>query len=129
MTSDRTVYLWTLPLFHCNGWCFPWALAAVGGTQICMRSVTADGMYAAIRQHGVTLLCGAPIVLGFLADGAPADWARPAVPIRVMSGGSSPPAAVFRRLEDLGFAVVHVYGMTEMHGSPSCAKIRKPGRN
>lgn len=116
MTSDRTVYLWTLPLFHCNGWCFPWALAAVGGTQICMRSVTADGMYAAIRQHGVTLLCGAPIVLGFLADGAPADWARPAVPIRVMSGGSSPPAAVFRRLEDLGFAVVHVYGMTEMHG-------------
>ena len=116
MTGDRTVYLWTLPLFHCNGWCFPWALAAVGGTQICMRSVTAAGMYAAIREHGVTLLCGAPTVLGFLADGAPADWQRPTDPIRVMSGGSSPPAAVFRRLEELGFAVVHVYGMTEMHG-------------
>ncbi|MFG1187740.1 AMP-binding protein [Xanthobacter aminoxidans] len=116
MTGARPVYLWTLPLFHCNGWCFAWALAAVGGTQICMRKVSAEGMYEAISEHGVTLLCGAPIVLGFLADGAPSGWTRPAAPIRVLSGGASPPAPVFKRLAELGFEVVHLYGMTEMHG-------------
>ena len=116
MTDRHVVYLWTLPLFHCNGWCYAWALAAVGGTQICLRKVTAPAMYDAIRKHGVTLLCGAPIVLGFLGDGCPSDWKPPERQIRVLSGGASPPARVFRRLEELGFEVLHVYGMTEMHG-------------
>ena len=116
ITGQHPVYLWTLPLFHCNGWCFPWGLAAVGGTSVCLRKVAADHMYPAIVKHGVTLLCGAPVVLGFLADGVPADWTTPAQPIQVLVGGASPTASVLRRLDQLGFRVVHLYGMTEMHG-------------
>lgn len=116
MPGEPPIYLWTLPLFHCNGWCFGWALAAAGGTSICLRKVAAEPMYDAIRRYGVTMFCGAPIVLSFLVDGAPADWVAPERPIRALVGGASPAASVLQRLGELGFEITHAYGMTEMHG-------------
>ncbi len=116
MPGQTPVYLWTLPLFHCNGWCFPWALAAVGATQVCIRKVNAEVIYDAIQRHGVTLFCCAPTVLGFLIDGCPAGWQPPERRIRVMAGGASPPGPILRKLGELGFEPVHLYGMTEMHG-------------
>ena len=110
------VYLWTLPLFHCNGWCHAWALAAVAGTSVCLRKVVAADVYAAIVAHGVTYLCGAPAVLASLVAERPADWTPPAVPILVACAGASPPMSVIRQTEALGFRVLHVYGMTEQHG-------------
>ncbi|CAG2157937.1 AMP-binding protein [Cupriavidus numazuensis] len=116
LSGDVPVYLWTLPLFHCNGWCYAWALAAVGATQICLRKVSGAAIYDAIANHDVTHFCCAPTVLSFLIESVPPSWVPPARPIRVLSGGASPPPAVFRRLIELGFRVQHVYGMTEMHG-------------
>jgi fatty-acyl-CoA synthase len=116
LTGSVPVYLWTLPLFHCNGWCYAWAMAAIGGTQVCLRKVAAEPVYDAIRRHGVSHFCCAPTVLAFLIEGAPSDWQSPKAPIRVLSGGASPPPAVLRKLGELGFSVLHVYGMTEMHG-------------
>ncbi|MGO4331220.1 AMP-binding protein [Cupriavidus sp. 2TAF22] len=116
LTGPVPVYLWTLPLFHCNGWCYAWAMAAIGGTQVCTRKVSAAVIYDAIERFGVTHFCCAPTVLAFLIEGAPDGWQPPENPIRVLSGGASPPPQVFRRLMELGFSVLHVYGMTEMHG-------------
>jgi len=116
LTGATPVYLWTLPMFHCNGWCYAWALAAVSGTHVCTRKVSAPVIYDAITRFGVTHFCCAPTVLGFLIDGAPLDWTSPEKPIKVLSGGASPPPYVFRKLLELGFSLMHVYGMTEMHG-------------
>lgn len=80
------VYLWTLPLFHCNGWCYAWALAAVAGTSVCLRKVVAEDIYAAIGQHGVTHFCGAPAVLSSLIAGTPHNWSKPSSP----SGSPAP---------------------------------------
>ena len=113
--ADRPVYLWTLPLFHCNCWCFSWAIAALGGTHVCLRRVAPDLVYDAIDRHGVTHFCAAPTVLGLLIDGAPKGWTM-RQPVRVMTAGAAPPAATLRRFRELGFDAVHVYGMTEMHG-------------
>lgn len=110
------VYLWTLPLFHCNGWCYSWAMAAVGGTHVCLRKVVAEDIYDAIARHGVTHFCGAPAVLSALVEGKPAEWRKPETPIFVACAGASPPIPVIRNTEALGFKVLHVYGMTEMHG-------------
>jgi fatty-acyl-CoA synthase len=112
----RSVYLWTLPLFHCNGWCYAWAMAAVGGTHVCLRKVVAEEVYQAIGRHGVNYFCGAPTVLAFLVSGRPAGWQRPETPITIACAGASPPAAVIRQTQELGFTVLHVYGMTEQHG-------------
>jgi fatty-acyl-CoA synthase len=116
LTGRVPVYLWTLPLFHCNGWCYPWAMAAVAGTHVCLRKVAAPEIYAAIKLHDVTHFCCAPTVLGFLIDGKPADWTTPKSPIRIVCAGASPPAAIIQKATDMGFNVLHVYGMTEMHG-------------
>jgi len=116
MPGSDPVYLWTLPLFHCNGWCFAWALAAMGGTHVCLRKVVAEDMYDAIARHGVTHFGCAPTVLDFLVDGKPENWSAPVRPIRIMCAGASPPTAVLRKVSALGFTLVHVYGMTEMHG-------------
>jgi fatty-acyl-CoA synthase len=113
--SDHPVYLWTLPLFHCNGWCLSWAIAALGGTHVCLRRVSPDLVYDAIDRHGVTHFCAAPTVLGLLIDGLPAGWRMPR-PIRLMTAGAAPPAATLRQIRALGFEPIHVYGMTEMHG-------------
>lgn len=110
------VYLWTLPLFHCNGWCYAWAVAAVGGTHICLRKVVADEVFEAIAQHGVTYFCGAPTVLAMLAAGKPEHWHAPPQPITIACAGASPPLVVIKQMQALGFTVLHVYGMTEQHG-------------
>jgi len=111
------VYLWTLPMFHCNGWCFAWTVAALAGTNICLRRVEAAPIFAAIAEHGVTHLCGAPIVMNMLVN-APAELRQGLGKrsIRIMTAGAAPPAAVIEGVEKLGFAVTHVYGLTESYG-------------
>ena len=110
------IYLWTLPMFHCNGWCFPWTITAVAGTNVCLRRVEAGGIFAAIEREGVTHLCGAPVVMNMLLN-APAEQRRNIKrPIAMMTAGAAPPAAVLEGLEGLGFAVTHVYGLTETYG-------------
>ena len=109
-------YLWTLPMFHCNGWCFPWTLAAVGGSAICIRSVRDKDIFKAFRHHKVTHFCGAPVVLNTLLN-APAEYkADIPVGIKVMTAGAAPPASVIRGMESLGFDVIQVYGLTETYG-------------
>jgi fatty-acyl-CoA synthase len=115
------VYLWTLPMFHANGWCFAWAITAAGGTHVCLRKVNAAGIFRAIREYGVDHFCAAPIVLAALAD-APASERTP-LPrvVRVRTAGSPPPATVLKSVSELGFEVEHVYGITEASGTPvSC---------
>ena len=112
--TGHPVYLWTLPMFHCNGWCFPWTLAALAGTNVCLRRVEAAAMTRAMDRHGVTHLCGAPIVMGMLLN-APDARPRP-VRVRMMTAGAAPPAAVLEGMERLGFDVTHVYGLTETYG-------------
>jgi fatty-acyl-CoA synthase len=120
--GDGPIYLWTLPMFHCNGWCFSWAIAAVAGTHICLRKVAAETIFAAIARHSVTHLCCAPTVLSFMIEGAAAAGSKLSLPVDVMTAGASPPASVLRAVEEIGFRVRHVYGMTEMHGViASCA--------
>ncbi|HUZ73921.1 MAG TPA: AMP-binding protein [Stellaceae bacterium] len=113
--TDHPVYLWTLPLFHCNGWCFSWAVAALGGTHVCLRRVAADLVYDAIDRLGVSHFCAAPTVLGILIEGRPKGWTAQR-PVRLMTAGAAPPAAILRQIRAIGFEPLHVYGMTEMHG-------------
>ena len=110
------VYLWTLPMFHCNGWCFPWTVAAVAGTQVCLRWVRAKAMFDAIADHKVTHLCGAPIVMSALL-GAKSEELRP-LPSKVqfITAAAPPPEAVLAAMADAGFNVTHVYGLTECYG-------------
>jgi fatty-acyl-CoA synthase len=115
-------YLWTLPMFHCSGWTYTWAVTAAGGTHICLRRVEPERIFNLINRHHVTHMCGAPIVLNMLAH-APDDVKR-ALPLRtkVMTGGAAPPSAVIRNMEALGFEVLHAYGTTESFGpSTYCA--------
>lgn len=114
------VYLWTLPMFHCNGWCFPWALAAYIGTSVCLRHVRADAIYPALAEHGVDHFCGAPIVLNMLANASDELKALKTKPVKVLTAGAAPPAAVIEAMESLDFKVTHVYGLTETYG-PSVA--------
>ena len=110
------VYLWTLPMFHCNGWCFPWSIVLQAGTQVCLRRVASETIFAALAEQGVTHLCGAPIVMGMLVN-APEAARRPfAQQVRMMTAASAPPAAVLERMEALGIEVTHVYGLTEVYG-------------
>jgi len=112
----RPVYLWTLPLFHCNGWCFPWSVTAMGGTHLCLRQIDPALVFSMIAEHGVTHMCGAPTVLGMLINaGAEHRRAFPH-PVHIQTGGSPPPAKVIKAMEDLGFRVTHIYGMTELQG-------------
>ncbi|OYX15511.1 MAG: acyl-CoA synthetase [Rhizobiales bacterium 32-66-8] len=114
MDAD-SVYLWTLPMFHCNGWCFSWAVAAVGGTHVCLRKVVPEQIFEAIEVHGVTHLCGAPTVLGMLIESGKSARRKLPRPVAVMTAGAAPPAAVLKETEALGFVVRHVYGSTELH--------------
>jgi len=110
------VYLWTLPMFHCNGWCFPWAIAAKAGTNICLRNVTAKDIYAAIDDHGVDHFCGAPIVLGMVVNAT--DEEKKPLPhlVEIMTAGAPPPATILKQIEADGFRVTHAYGLTETYG-------------
>ncbi len=117
------VYLWTLPMFHCNGWCFPWAVAMQAGTNVCLRRVEAATVFELIRQHGVTHFCGAPVVHNMLIN-AP-DSLRAGIEHRVhgMIAGAAPPQAVIEGMERMGFDLTHVYGLTEVYGPAAvCAK-------
>ena len=118
----RPVYLWTLPMFHCNGWCFPWSVTAMGGTHVCLRAVEPKQIFDLIVQEGVTHMCGAPTVLSMLVGAPPEQRRRFANPVHIQTGGSPPPAKVIKAMEELGFQVLHIYGMTELQGpSTFCA--------
>ena len=110
------VYLWTLPMFHCNGWCFTWAISAYGGTHVCLRRVEAGAIFQAIAAHGVTHFCGAPIVLNLLNNASEDERIPLDRRVEVMTAAAPPPAAVIARMEEAGFHVTHVYGLTEVYG-------------
>lgn len=110
------VYLWTLPMFHCNGWCFPWTLAVTGGTHVCLRWVRAKAMYDAIADHGVTHLCGAPIVMSTLINAPAGDKRDFPQTVTFNTAAAPPPEAVLSGMADAGFAVTHLYGLTETYG-------------
>lgn len=114
--AKHPVYLWTLPMFHCNGWCFPWSVSVVAGTHVCLRWVRAKAMYDAIADHGVTHLCGAPIVMATLLD-APQEQKRPLErPVQFVTAAAPPPESVLAGMAEAGFNVTHVYGLTESYG-------------
>jgi 3-(methylthio)propionyl---CoA ligase len=114
--AKHPVYLWTLPMFHCNGWCFPWSISVVAGTHVCLRAVRAGAMYDAITNHKVTHLCGAPIVMATLLN-APANEKKP-LPhvVEFFTAAAPPPEAVLAAMKEAGFNVTHLYGLTECYG-------------
>lgn len=115
MTAHPT-YLWTLPMFHCNGWCFPWSLAAMVGTSVCLRHVRDDAIFDAIKKHKVSHFCGAPVVLNTMLNAADHMKAGVEHHVSAMTAGAAPPAAVIAGMETMGFSVSHVYGLTETYG-------------
>lgn len=123
---DGAVYLWTLPMFHCNGWCFTWTLAVICGTNICLRQVTAKGVYSAIANLGVTHFCAAPVVLNTIVNAPPKDTILP-LPrlVHVMTAGAAPPPSVLSKMSQNGFRVTHTYGLSETYG-PSTVCAWKP---
>jgi fatty-acyl-CoA synthase len=110
------VYLWTLPMFHCNGWCFPWTITAMAGTHVCLRRVETAAVYDAIAREGVTHMCGAPVVMNMLLNASPGLRRSLDRRIEMMTAGAAPPAAVIEGMEALGFHITHVYGLTEVYG-------------
>ena len=114
--GGQPVYLWTLPMFHCNGWCFPWAMAALAGTNVCLRKVAAKPIYDAIADEGVTHLCGAPIVMQLLLHADESERRELPHRVQVMTAAAPPPASVLQRMQEQGFQVTHVYGLTEVYG-------------
>ncbi|KAK4751494.1 hypothetical protein SAY87_004976 [Trapa incisa] len=122
------VYLWCVPMFHCNGWCLTWAIAAQGGTNVCLRNVTAKGIFESISRHRVTHMGGAPTVLNMIIHSAEADRKPLLGTVAVMTGGAPPPPEVLFRMEALGFNVTHSYGLTESYG-PATVCTWKPEWN
>ncbi len=114
--GHHPTYLWTLPMFHCNGWCFPWSLAAVAGTSVCLRNVSASAVFDAIVDHGVTHFCGAPIVLNLIINAGESESRNFDHTVEVMTAAAPPPAAVLAAMEAAGFSMTHVYGLTETYG-------------
>ena len=110
------VYLWTLPMFHCNGWCFPWTITLLAGTHVCLRKVNAANIYDSIVKHGVTHLCGAPIVMGMIANAEDQEKRVLSDQVQIMTAAAPPPPPVIARMEEMGFQVTHVYGLTETYG-------------
>src|SRR5579871_5126538 len=122
------VYLWTLPMFHCNGWCFPWTVAAAAGVNVCLRKVDPTRIFALIREHGVTHMCGAPIVYNTLINAPDAPKKSPARPVVGLIAGAAPPVAVLEGAENIGIKLTHVYGLTEVYG-PASVCAEQPGWN
>ncbi|HWA69724.1 MAG TPA: acyl-CoA synthetase [Rhizomicrobium sp.] len=113
---NHPVLLWTLPMFHCNGWCMPWSLSAVAGTHVCLRWVRADAIFAALADHGVTHMCGAPIVMSVLVNASASERKSFAQKVTFMAAAAPPPQSVLAAMAQAGFEVVHVYGLTEVYG-------------
>jgi len=118
------VYLWTLPMFHCNGWCFPWTMAAVAGTQVCLRKFEPRHVLELMREHRVTHYCGAPIVHSALVA-APEEWKHGISGVHAQVAGAAPPAAVIEGMERMGFHITHVYGLTETYGPASLCQQKE----
>ena len=119
VTADlgrHPVYLWTLPMFHCNGWCFPWSISVKAGLHVCLRQVRAKELYDLIAEHKVTHLCGAPIVMSVLLNAAPAEKRPLPHVVKFFTAAAPPPAAVLRDMRAAGFEVTHLYGLTECYG-------------
>jgi fatty-acyl-CoA synthase len=117
-------YLWTLPMFHCSGWAFTWGVTAAGGTHVCLRKVEPKRIFEAIAHHGITHMCGAPVVLNMLIHAPPDAKRPPPRRTKVMTGGASPPSAVIQNMERMGFEVLHAYGTTECCGPATyCAPL------
>lgn len=124
-TGPGSTYLWTLPMFHCNGWCFTWSVLATGATNLCLRKVDPVLIWSALREGGVTHFCGAPTVLTMLAESADPQAAAPDQRVKVMVGGAPPSPTLLKRTHGLGFDVTHVYGLTETYG-PSVTNVWQP---
>jgi fatty-acyl-CoA synthase len=114
--GKHPVYLWTLPMFHCNGWCFPWTLSVVAGTHVCLRAVRAGPIYDLIAEHGVTHLCGAPIVMSILVNAQDEERRPLRNKVEFITAAAPPPESVLAAMSDAGFNVTHVYGLTETYG-------------
>ena len=114
--DTKTIYLWTLPMFHCNGWCFTWAVTAVAGTHVCLRKVEATKIFDAIVEHDVNIFCGAPVVLTMLLNNLDQPYKKIEHKCEVFTGGAAPPTSVISGIEKLGFTVTQLYGLTETYG-------------
>jgi fatty-acyl-CoA synthase len=124
--GQHPVYLWTLPMFHCNGWCFPWTVAAAAGTNVCLRKVDPSKIFELIQRHGVTHVCGAPIVYNTLINAADAPKGAKARRVVGLIAGAAPPVAVLEGAESIGIRLTHVYGLTEVYG-PASVCAEQPG--
>ena len=117
-------YLWTLPMFHCNGWCFPWTVAMLGGTHVCLRKVDASAILGAMREHGVDHYCAAPIVHSLIYNAPESQRAGIGQAVRGMVAGAAPPAAMIEGMARIGFDITHVYGLTEVYG-PAAVAVKR----
>jgi len=124
--GQHPVYLWTLPMFHCNGWCFPWTIAASAGVNVCLRKVDPAKIFELISQHGVTHMAGAPIVYNTLINAPGAPKGKSARPVVGLIAGAAPPVAVLEGAESIGIKLTHVYGLTEVYG-PASVCAEQPG--
>jgi fatty-acyl-CoA synthase len=124
--GQHPVYLWTLPMFHCNGWCFPWTIAAAAGVNVCLRKVDPGKIFELIAKHGVTHMCGAPIVYNTLINAPDAPKRATARPVVGLIAGAAPPVAVLEGAESIGIKLTHVYGLTEVYG-PASVCAEQPG--
>jgi fatty-acyl-CoA synthase len=124
--GQHPVYLWTLPMFHCNGWCFPWTVAAAAGINVCLRKVESSKIFELIAKHGVTHMCGAPIVYNTLINAPDAPTGAAARPVVGLIAGAAPPVAVLEGAERIGIKLTHVYGLTEVYG-PASVCAEQPG--
>jgi fatty-acyl-CoA synthase len=124
--GQHPVYLWTLPMFHCNGWCFPWTLAATAGVNVCLRKVDPAKIFELIPKHGVTHMSGAPIVYNTLINAPGAPKGAAARPVAGLIAGAAPPVAVLAGAESIGIKLTHVYGLTEVYG-PAAVCAEQPG--
>jgi fatty-acyl-CoA synthase len=124
--GQHPVYLWTLPMFHCNGWCFPWTMAASAGINVCLRKVDPAKIFELIEAHGVTHMCGPPIVYNTLINAPDAPKGKSAKPVVGLIAGAAPPVAVLEGAENIGIKLTHVYGLTEVYG-PASVCAEQPG--
>jgi fatty-acyl-CoA synthase len=124
--GQHPVYLWTLPMFHCNGWCFPWTVAAAAGINVCLRKVDPTRIFELIAKHGVTHMCGAPIVYNTLINAPDAPKGKSSKPVVGLIAGAAPPVAVLEGAESIGIKLTHVYGLTETYG-PASVCAEQPG--